>query len=115
MQSKYRSNIFAFKKRVVERNKKTSAAVAGEICDYLFLGKIEKTVEDRIRDYCEKNKIERIDLNSVTSLKWFDITPFEFLYFIKNAEFIFTDSFHASVFSIIFGKCFFDSRKDRKQ
>lgn len=76
-----------------------------------FLGKIEKTVEDRIRDYCEKNKIERIDLNSVTSLKWFDITPFEFLYFIKNAEFIFTDSFHASVFSIIFGKCFLTAER----
>lgn len=30
-----------------------------------FLGKIEKEVEDKIRDYCGKNGLERIDLNSV--------------------------------------------------
>ena len=76
-----------------------------------FLGKIEKEVEDKIRDYCGKNGLERIDLNSVASLKWFDITPFEFLYLIKNAEFVFTDSFHASVFSIIFGKCFLTAER----
>ena len=50
-------------------------------------------------------------MNSVASLKWFDITPFEFLYLIKNAEFVFTDSFHASVFSIIFGKCFLTAER----
>ena len=76
-----------------------------------FLGKIEKEVEDKIRDYCGKNGLERIDLNSVASLKWFDITPFEFLYLIKNAEFVFTDSFHASVCSIIFGKCFLTAER----
>lgn len=76
-----------------------------------FLGKIEKTAEGKIRDYCEKNGLERIDLNSVTSLNWFDITPFEFLYLIKNAEIVFTDSFHASVFSIIFGKKFLTAER----
>ena len=76
-----------------------------------FLGKIEKAVEDKINDYCEKNGLERIDLNSVTSLRWFDITPFEFLYLIKTAEFVFTDSFHASVFSIIFGKNFLTAER----
>lgn len=76
-----------------------------------FLDKMDKTVEDTIRDYCKKNELERIDLNSVASLKWFDITPFEFLYLIKNAEFVFTDSFHASVFSIIFGKYFLTAER----
>lgn len=71
-----------------------------------FLGEIEELNKKIIDDYCSKNKIQRIDLNSVAALEWFDITPFEFLYLIKNAEFIFTDSFHASVFSIIFEKRF---------
>lgn len=76
-----------------------------------FLGSIEKNVEGKIENYCKTNNLQRIDLNSVNALKWFDITPFEFLYLIKNAEFIFTDSFHASVFSIIFGKDFLTSER----
>lgn len=71
-----------------------------------FWGEVSDLSEKIIRNYCVENKTQRIDLNSVNNLHWFDITPFEFLYLIKNAEFIFTDSFHASVFSIIFGKVF---------
>ena len=71
-----------------------------------FLGKIEEENEKLINNFCKENSVKRIDLNSVKNLDWFDITPFEFLYLIKNAEFVFTDSFHASVFSIIFGKQF---------
>mgnify|MGYP004655566729 CR=1 FL=1 len=71
-----------------------------------FLGKIEEENEKVINNYCVENRVKRIDLNSVNELEWFDITPFEFLYLIKNSEFVFTDSFHASVFSIIFGKRF---------
>ena len=74
-----------------------------------FLGKVEENVNRTIYEYCEKHDCQRIDLNSVKSLEWFEITPFEFLYLIKNSEFIFTDSFHASVFSIIFGKKFLTS------
>lgn len=76
-----------------------------------FLGAIDKNIERKIREYCKKNNLQRIDLNSVEALEWFDITPFEFLYLIKNAEFIFTDSFHASVFSIIFGKNFLTAER----
>lgn len=71
-----------------------------------FLGKIKEEYNKLINDYCLQNNVDRIDLNSVDALEWFDITPFEFLYLINNSEFVFTDSFHASVFSIIFGKHF---------
>lgn len=37
----------------------------------------------------------------------FDVEPLDFLELIKNAEYIMTDSFHASVFSILFHKAFF--------
>lgn len=71
-----------------------------------FLGEIGENNEKLINEYCLENNADRIDLNSVNALDWFDITPFEFLYLINNSEFVFTDSFHASVFSIIFGKQF---------
>jgi hypothetical protein len=35
-----------------------------------------------------------------------DVGPFEFINLIDNAEYVFTDSFHASVFSILFNKKF---------
>lgn len=37
----------------------------------------------------------------------YDITPEEFLGLIKNAEYVFTDSFHAMAFSLIFEKQYF--------
>lgn len=76
-----------------------------------FLGKIEEENEKLINNYCLENNVKRIDLNSVNALEWFDITPFEFLYLINSSEFVFTDSFHASVFSIIFGKQFLTAER----
>ena len=35
------------------------------------------------------------------------VGPREFLNYIRNAEFVFTDSFHCSVFSILYKKNFF--------
>ena len=37
----------------------------------------------------------------------YDVGPREFLNYIRNAEYIFTDSFHCSVFSILYKKQFF--------
>lgn len=36
----------------------------------------------------------------------FDVTPRQFVYLIKNAQYVFTDSFHVVIFSSIFGKRF---------
>lgn len=43
-----------------------------------------------------------------------DGTPYEFIWLIKNAEFVFTDSFHACVFSTIYEKEFYLMRRSRK-
>lgn len=45
----------------------------------------------------------------------YDIGPGELLNLIRNAEYIVTDSFHGSVFSIIYKKMFFTSRRVRKE
>ena len=46
-----------------------------------------------------------VDIMDVNSL-YYSIGPNEFLWLIKNAEMVITDSFHATVFSIIFQKDF---------
>ena len=45
----------------------------------------------------------------------YDVGPGELLNLIRNAEYIVTDSFHGSVFSIIYKKLFFTSRRVRKE
>lgn len=47
--------------------------------------------------------------------KLYDVSPQNFVYLIKNAEYVFTDSFHATVFSGIFGKQFvvFDREEEK--
>lgn len=44
---------------------------------------------------------------SFGDVKLYDATPFDFISLIKNAEYVFTDSFHASVFSSLYDKKFF--------
>lgn len=41
----------------------------------------------------------------------YDIGPKEWINLVKNAEYICTDSFHGTVFSILFNKTFFDFRR----
>lgn len=43
----------------------------------------------------------------------YNIGPSEFINLIKNAEYICTDSFHGTVFSVIYNKYFFDFRRHK--
>lgn len=45
----------------------------------------------------------------------YDIGPREWINLIKNAEYVCTDSFHGTVFSILFNKIFFDFRRHNKK
>lgn len=51
-----------------------------------------------------------VDKNIVGD-KLYDINPLQFVYLISNAEYVCTDSFHGTVFSIIFNKQFFSLRR----
>ncbi len=73
-----------------------------------FLGEYEK---QKIYDFAAIKNIPIIDLSERECAGKF--SPEEFLYLIDNAFYVITDSFHASVFSIIFRKRFSVSgRKD---
>ena len=66
------------------------------------LGQAEAVVDQAIKQFCDDHDIKIVvDLmNKKTS--YYSIGPDEFLWLIENSAFVFTDSFHATVFSILF-------------
>lgn len=70
-----------------------------------FLGDISSKRSKIIKDYAKKKGLKIINLNCIqnTFYKW---GPTEFIGALKNAEMIFTDSFHACCFSLQFHKKF---------
>lgn len=63
-----------------------------------YLGNAQQ--EELIECICRNQNLKKIDI--LNNNKYADIDPFEFLYLIKNAEVVVTDSFHGTVFSILF-------------
>lgn len=51
--------------------------------------------------------------DTFADIKPYDIGPREFINLVKNAEFVCTDSFHCTVFSLIFNKLFFCFRRHK--
>ena len=70
-----------------------------------FLGEQSINQKNAIKSFAEKYNYKIIDLLDEKS-EYYASDPTDFLYLIKNASLICTDSFHASVFSIIFDKPF---------
>ena len=71
-----------------------------------FLGGINQDNKKTIDQYIEEKKYQKVNLLDPCQTEYFVSSPSEFLYWIKNADIIFTDSFHAAVFSIIFRRPF---------
>ena len=69
-----------------------------------FLGKKENEYKDYIEEICKRYNLETLDIMDVVNIKNFSINPSQFLYLIKNAKLICTDSFHGTIFSIIYNK-----------
>lgn len=55
---------------------------------------------------------ERMDNENFGDIKIIDASPEDFLALIENAEYVFTDSFHACVFSTLFQKEFYVFERD---
>lgn len=81
-------------------------AISSEYVLIYFLGKYESAfIEQLLKD----NDSKRLDAGSKQPYG-----PDEFIYLVRNAEVVVTDSFHASAFSIIFGKeVYIIRREDR--
>lgn len=73
-------------------------------CKYLltyFLGGVSEKRKKKIENFARQYQLRILDVMNPNS-KFYAIGPDGFIYLIKNARFVCTDSFHASVFSFIF-------------
>lgn len=80
-----------------------------------FLGNISDEIKANIYDFAKEENCIVIDILNPKN-KFYKCGPSEFLYLEKNAQLVCTDSFHSSVFAILFDTPFivFD-RQDSKE
>jgi len=67
-----------------------------------FLGDRNKEYKKYIEDIAKKNNLKVWHLFDIMEKETYVVSPQEFLFLIHNAELVCTDSFHGTVFSIIF-------------
>lgn len=91
--------------RTIERKPKKVDLSKKYILTY-FLGKPDEEQQRYIRYIAEKKKCCVLELNREDLPLLYGCGPSEFLYLIDHAECILTDSFHGTVFSILFEKKF---------
>ena len=72
-----------------------------------FLGKISDERKNFLEKIAEENNLEIINMLQITEPETYIAGPSEFLSYIDNASIVFTDSFHACVFSILFKRPFY--------
>lgn len=68
----------------------------------------EMTPESRtlMNSIAKERKLEIIDVYNLDKPQYYCTTPDEFVYLVEHASYVFTDSFHACVFSILFHRDF---------
>lgn len=69
-----------------------------------FLGEITDEYQMEIRRIANLRGLTVIDVNDIDDPKRYGTSPAEFVWLVHHADTICTDSFHASVFSITFGR-----------
>ena len=78
-------------------------SIPGDYILLFFLGGIPLDYQDEIDRLKDDYQLIVIDINEMSEPKHFAISPEEFIWIIHHAAVVCTDSFHASVFAIIFG------------
>ncbi len=81
-----------------------------------FLGNETNASRRYIEKIAKEKNLKVINLFDIRESEYYAVNPSEFIYLIHHADAVFTDSFHATVFSIIFKKDFvvFDRIEDGK-
>lgn len=80
-----------------------------------FLGNITKEYQTKIDEVAERFQLRTINiLSPLDSPDYYLTTPDEFVYLVSQADFICTDSFHATVFSIIYSKNFITFKRHQE-
>lgn len=89
---------------------KPSKIIDGKYIAVYMLGDMSDELNSSIQNFAEFNNLH------VYYLSDYDIlSPLEFIWIIDHAEYVFTDSFHGTVFSILFGKKFLVLERNDKE
>jgi hypothetical protein len=70
-----------------------------------FLGVLDPKINKEIKRFAKEQHMQIVRINDITS-KFYAIGPSEFITLLDQASLVLTDSFHGTVFSIIFEKPF---------
>lgn len=70
---------------------------------YAYSGRIEEEESKYIKKLAKKNRLKVYSIGGAQKCadKFIDCTPFEVFNYFANAEFVITDTFHGSIFSIV--------------
>lgn len=71
-----------------------------------FIAGLSNEYREYIENYAKNNNLKIIDVYDENNEYFGETGPREFIWLIHNAKVVFTDSFHSTVFSIIFEKQF---------
>lgn len=86
--------------------------------NYIFvymLGEVEEEIQEAIGHLAGQMKASVVDITDISSDYYIHTRPDEFLYWIHHAKLIVTNSFHASVFSILFNRPFVVTERTNKR
>lgn len=75
---------------------------------YAYGSRISETEAAAINAFAAQNNLKVVTIGETNRFEWehLMLTPFEVLAYFKNAEYVVTDTFHGSVFSIKYNKQF---------
>lgn len=75
---------------------------------YAYPGRLRPEEKKAIRDFAEKKKKRLVCLGGYQDFcdEYIDASPFELLSYVKNADYVITDTFHGTIYSIINHKPF---------
>lgn len=71
-----------------------------------FLGEQTPEYIDFLSEIAEKANLPVLELSELPGTRFYGIGPQHFIYFLRHADYICTDSFHGTVFAILFHKPF---------
>lgn len=80
-----------------------------------FLAKLPDLVKEEIKKIAVEKNLKIIDLMDKSAINTYVSSPDEFLWCIKNASLVYTDSFHCTVFSILFNVPFVSCSRENKR
>lgn len=90
-----------------EVEKRSESSPKGKYVFLYFLGNLKRKAKKKIEEFARENKLEIVYINQKILNNYYTSAPGEFLYLLKNSEIVITDSFHGTVFSIIYQKPFY--------